>query len=67
MWVLPAYSLGGDLLQLALSVRQSSVEFLGALHDGLSINTKTNALSNLCTQRFPYQESETYLVLAERP
>ncbi len=40
MRVLPACSLGGDLLQLALSVGESHVEFLGALDDGFSTRSK---------------------------
>ena len=43
MWVLPACSLGGDLLQLALSVRQSNVEFLGAGDESFSAGDNKRA------------------------
>lgn len=39
--VLPACSLGGDLLKLSLSVGQSDVELLGAGNDSFSVRKKT--------------------------
>ena len=44
---LPAWcSLGGDLLKLAMSVRQSHVEFLGAGHDGFPAQLKQTRLES---------------------
>ena len=69
MWVLPACSLGGDLLKLALSVRQSHVEFLGAGHDGFSAQfNKRDKRVEMGGEREGDEviTDATYLVLAER-